>query len=201
MSNNAKQTIVQCCENKKNEQKLLGFTLRVFCFTNNKTATTMLSSHSRKSFVNTKNVCLQVFAKRGYYELAEKPQDAEKPFPWRSVRLKQDEKTPHPLHVAVYNPKGTSLRPPMPIIMLPGLTSNYKVFSAICRKMNYPYGVLAMDLRGRGMSQVRSDEKQPDQYPSSLLEYALDVTRVLKFFHLYKAFIVGYDIGGMQICT
>ncbi len=79
---------------------------------------------------------------RQYHNLSTPTPD---PVPWKSHWVTD-------IHCANYNPMGTAVKPPMPIFFLPGLTQSHMVFSNVVRHLNYPYGAVAIDLRGRGQT-------------------------------------------------
>lgn len=77
------------------------------------------------------------------------------------------------------------------------------MFSNIARHMNYPYGVVGMDMRGRGksnndvaMKRVLSSEELAKRPCGDLFQHVKDVIHVLNEYHLYRAIMVGSDFGG-----
>lgn len=136
---------------------------------------------------------------RSFYPELHRP-DPTKPFPWRHVTVPPSKEMQkqyaglkqYPIHVVTYNPKGKAVRPPEPIVLIHGLTTNYSVFSTLARELNYPYGLIAMDLVGRGQSHKEDEEKT-----GGLLRHVLDYIRVLNYFGYMRSFIAGQDIGGI----
>ena len=97
------------------------------------------------------------------------------------------------LKVGVYS-TGKGKRPPQPIVCLHGISSNHKIFAPVIRHLNYPFGVLAMDLRGRGDSMKPPANSADKKY--MLKRHAEDVIRVLDYFRLTRAALVGHSFGG-----
>jgi pimeloyl-ACP methyl ester carboxylesterase len=136
---------------------------------------------------------------RKFYPDIKRP-DPNQPLPWKHFKVPQNsgmqrlykDQRQSPIHVALYNPKGKAVRPPEPVIMIHGLTSNHAIFDTMTREMNYPYGMISMDLVGRGRSQAPKDGKV-----GGLKRHVLDFIRVLDFFGYMRTFVVGQDIGGI----
>jgi pimeloyl-ACP methyl ester carboxylesterase len=97
------------------------------------------------------------------------------------------------LHVRVY---GSSASTALPVVCLPGLTRTgadfHPLASALARDAERPRHVLALDYRGRGLSDYDSN---PDNY--SLPVELADVLSVLTALAIGKAVFVGTSRGGL----
>lgn len=99
------------------------------------------------------------------------------------------------LRTWVYNPFGKSKRPPQPIIGLPdNLWGSGKIFSSILRHINYPYGFIGVDLRGRGGSQMYPEYAQ-DMSQFALDKHVDDYLHILDHYHLNRAYVVAHGYG------
>jgi pimeloyl-ACP methyl ester carboxylesterase len=96
-----------------------------------------------------------------------------------------------PIHITTYNPKGTATRPPEPVIFIHGVAGDHNIFNTIIRELNYPYGVISMNLYGRGSENPIEGEE------SGLDRHVADLIRVLNTLGYQRAFIVGHDLGGI----
>jgi pimeloyl-ACP methyl ester carboxylesterase len=132
----------------------------------------------------------------------DKKPKAEEAFPWRTFTIpsnylstyhNNDSSTASDLHVAAYNPLGKAVKPPNPIILIPGLTTNHRIFDSLARELNYPYGVVSYDLHSRGKSGKVSSVTNGH----TLKQHVYDLMRVLKATHQSSAFLVGYGYGGL----
>src|SRR5690242_15346187 len=88
--------------------------------------------------------------KRTIYYPISKP-DEKASVPWRFLQLPSSDTEPR-IQVGVYH-KWTALVPPNPILMLHGLLGSHKTFASLIRHANYPWGIIAPDLRGYGGSE------------------------------------------------
>jgi pimeloyl-ACP methyl ester carboxylesterase len=97
------------------------------------------------------------------------------------------------LHVRAY---GSSANSALPVVCLPGLartaTDFHRLASALADDAEHPRYVLALDYRGRGLSDYDSN---PDNY--SLPVELADVLSVLTAFAIGKAVFVGTSRGGL----
>jgi pimeloyl-ACP methyl ester carboxylesterase len=75
-----------------------------------------------------------------------------------------------------------------PLVALHGITAQHRAFNAIARHLQYPAGMLGVDLRGRGNS-----DKPARGY--GLEQHAQDVMRVLDFYGMQQAVLVGHSMG------
>ena len=98
------------------------------------------------------------------------------------------------LHVRVYPPRRESGA--LPVVCLPGLSRNGNDFDllaeALARSLGKPRRVLAVDLRGRGLSEY--DRKPANYSPAVELR---DVTAVLTALAAEPAIFVGTSRGGI----
>jgi pimeloyl-ACP methyl ester carboxylesterase len=97
------------------------------------------------------------------------------------------------LHVGAY---GSSANSALPVVCLPGLartgTDFHRLASALADDAEYPRYVLALDYRGRGLSDYDSN---PDNY--NLPVELADVLSVLTALEIGKAVFVGTSRGGL----
>jgi pimeloyl-ACP methyl ester carboxylesterase len=97
------------------------------------------------------------------------------------------------LHVRAY---GSSANSALPVVCLPGLartaTDFHRLASALADDAEHPRYVLALDYRGRGLSDYDSN---PDNY--SLPVELADVLSVLTALEIGKAVFVGTSRGGL----
>lgn len=100
------------------------------------------------------------------------------------------------LHVAAYNPMGKALKPPQPIILLPGLCTNHTIYSSLARELNYPYGLLAMNYHSRGESKPQNLSNANESF-NSIKSHVYDLLRVLRSCEQTHAFLVGHGFGGL----
>lgn len=122
---------------------------------------------------------------RNYHYLPPLPKN--EPIPWKYATIPGDKKRGIPdLRVASFL-RGKAFFPPLPILMIPGLTGTHKTFDSIVREMMYPYGVITYDLRGRG------DSGSSDQ--NGLKYHIQDYIRVVSFFRQQSVFVVGHEYG------
>ncbi|MBW1709906.1 MAG: alpha/beta hydrolase [Deltaproteobacteria bacterium] len=77
-----------------------------------------------------------------------------------------------------------------PILCIHGLTANSRCWEALAGTLAPKYRVLAMDLRGRGLS-----EKPPSGY--SVARHAKDVLAVIDDLKLEQAVIMGHSLGAI----
>ncbi|KAL0485761.1 hypothetical protein AKO1_003255, partial [Acrasis kona] len=154
------------------------------------------------------------FTGQGFYHPLENKPDPSSPFPWNQLKIgpsermnslyssKANGRKQHTISVGTYNPKGRAIRPPEPVFFLHGAGQNSAVWDNVARELNYPYGIINMDLYGHGLSFAVDDtNKRPNK--GALVRHALDFLRVLNYFGYDKATIVGQDIGGAvaTLCT
>lgn len=85
---------------------------------------------------------------------------------------------------------GSSVRPPL--LCLPGLTRNARDFADFAERYSPRFRVLAMDFRGRALSDYDS---VPARY--NPLTYAGDVIELLDQLQIEKAIFVGTSLGGL----
>jgi pimeloyl-ACP methyl ester carboxylesterase len=97
------------------------------------------------------------------------------------------------LHVRAY---GASATPALPVVCLPGLARTgadfHRLASALADDVEHPRYVLALDYRGRGLSDYDSN---PDNY--SLPVELADVLSVLAALAIGKAVVIGTSRGGL----
>lgn len=125
-------------------------------------------------------------------------------FPWIEHNIpKRHAQHPYEISSLSFNGLGKSKKPPNPIVFIHDYTTNSKVFSTIARKLNYPYGIVTMDLKGRGKTQVTDlnqlyntqEEKEKTSGSLNLVNHALDFVRLLTYYGLPRAFVVGHGFG------
>nr|CAG4710044.1 unnamed protein product [Naegleria fowleri] len=165
-------------------------------------------SKSNNSYHTSKHT--QFTAPSGYEDL--KKVDENEAFPWlEHVVPKRHQDHPYAIASLSFNGLGTAKKPPNPIVFIHDYTTNSKAFSTIARKLNYPYGIVTMDLRARGKTQVNGLEQlftTQDQKekaflqnntsktgPLNLITHALDFVRLLTYYGLPRAFVVGHGFG------
>jgi pimeloyl-ACP methyl ester carboxylesterase len=85
---------------------------------------------------------------------------------------------------------GDAARPP--ILCLPGLTRNGKDFADLAEHLSPRFRVIALDFRGRGMSDY---DPVPERYIPPT--YALDVLELLDQLAIPEAIFVGTSLGGL----
>jgi pimeloyl-ACP methyl ester carboxylesterase len=85
---------------------------------------------------------------------------------------------------------GSGRKPPL--LCLPGLTRNARDFSAFAERYSPERRVLALDFRGRGMSEY---DPLPLRYTP--LTYAADVLQLLDVLMIKEAIFVGTSLGGL----
>lgn len=91
-----------------------------------------------------------------------------------------------------YRDYGDPLAPGMPILCLAGLTRNSTDFHEFALRHADRHRVLALDLRGRGLS-----AHDPDYRNYHPIVYALDVTHLLMLTHCHQVVVVGTSLGGI----
>lgn len=79
-----------------------------------------------------------------------------------------------------------------PLLCLPGLTRNARDFAELAERYSPRFRVLAMDIRGRAMSDY---DPQPERYV--VPTYAGDVIELLDHLALPQAIFVGTSLGGL----
>lgn len=79
-----------------------------------------------------------------------------------------------------------------PVLCLHGLTRNARDFGALADRLAGDWRVIAVDFRGRGLSQYDPD---PSRYIPPT--YAADVLQLLDELHVDKAIFVGTSLGGI----
>jgi pimeloyl-ACP methyl ester carboxylesterase len=79
-----------------------------------------------------------------------------------------------------------------PILCLPGLTRNARDFEQLAERYSPRFRVLALEFRGRGMSDYDPD---PSRYIPPT--YALDVIEMLEQLEVPEAVFVGTSLGGL----
>ena len=97
---------------------------------------------------------------------------------------------PDGLRLHYRNYAGPSDQPP--ILCLPGLTRNARDFEALADAFAGQWRVLAIDFRGRGLSDY---DPQPERYTP--LSYADDTIRLLDELGIERAVFVGTSLGGI----
>lgn len=78
---------------------------------------------------------------------------------------------------------------PEPVLALHGITAQHRTFNATARYLEYPDGMVALDLRGRG----DSDKPPPGSY--GLDRHAQDVVRTLDHLGIERGVLVGHSMG------
>lgn len=91
-----------------------------------------------------------------------------------------------------YRDYGDPLSPGTPILCLAGLARNSIDFHEFALRHADRHRVLAIDLRGRGLSAY-----DPDYRNYHPLTYALDVTHLLMLTHCHRVVMVGTSLGGI----
>jgi len=89
---------------------------------------------------------------------------------------------------------GSSERPPL--LCLPGLTRNSRDFAALAERYSPRFRVLALDFRGRALSDYDS---VPSRY--NPLTYAADVLELLNQLDIAQAVFIGTSLGGLVTMT
>jgi lipase len=97
---------------------------------------------------------------------------------WKSERV------PGEVELAI----GRAGEGPDPVICLHGITAQHRAFNAAARHLGPSYGLVGVDLRGRG------DSDKPDS-GYGLEAHASDVVRVLDHLGLGSAVLVGHSMG------
>ena len=80
----------------------------------------------------------------------------------------------------------------LPIICLHGLTRNARDFEALAARYGEEYRVIALDFRGRGLSEWDSD---PGHYTP--ITYAVDVIDLIAHLGFSRVILIGTSLGGM----
>jgi pimeloyl-ACP methyl ester carboxylesterase len=124
--------------------------------------------------------------KRNIWYKLSKP-DEKASIPWRFVQIQATQSQPR-IQVAVYN-QWTSLTPPNPLLMIHGLAGSHKSFAPLVRHTNYPWGLIAHDMRGHGGS-----EKVPTGQ-IDLHHHVLDYFRLIQQFQRPFFNVIAYDTG------
>ncbi len=78
---------------------------------------------------------------------------------------------------------------PSPVLALHGITAQHRAFNALARHLEYPDGIVALDLRGRG------DSGKPPEGGYGLGVHARDVARTLDYLGVERATIAGHSMG------
>ena len=84
----------------------------------------------------------------------------------------------------------------LPLLCLHGLTRNSRDFAELAERYSPARRVLALDFRGRGLS---DNDPQPERYTP--LTYAADVTALLDQLGIAQAVFVGTSLGGLVTMT
>jgi pimeloyl-ACP methyl ester carboxylesterase len=82
--------------------------------------------------------------------------------------------------------------PEATIVCIPGLTRNSADFEALCEHLSKRFRVLAVDLRGRGLSEYDTD---PNNY--NPVVYTGDMISLLDFLNLESVVLIGTSLGGL----
>jgi pimeloyl-ACP methyl ester carboxylesterase len=77
-----------------------------------------------------------------------------------------------------------------PVVLMPGLTANARCFDAIAAGLSPEYRVLALDLRGRGLSE------QPEE-GYAMDDHAADVIGLMDGLGIGKCVLGGHSFGGL----
>ena len=80
-----------------------------------------------------------------------------------------------------------------PLLCIPGLTRNAADFEPVADHVAGQWRVIAVDLRGRGLS-----ERDPDPTNYGLPAYAADLTKLLDQLGIADAVFVGTSLGGLM---
>ena len=83
-----------------------------------------------------------------------------------------------------------------PLLCLPGLTRNSRDFAEFAERYSPRFRVLAMDFRGRGLS---DHDPQPTRY--NPLTYGRDVVELLDELSIPQAIFIGTSLGGLVTMT
>ena len=78
---------------------------------------------------------------------------------------------------------------PEPVLALHGITAQHRAFNALVRHLEYPDGMVALDLRGRG------DSGKPPSGNYGLAAHAEDVIRALDHLGIEKGVLAGHSSG------
>ncbi|MDP8950985.1 MAG: alpha/beta hydrolase [Actinomycetota bacterium] len=78
---------------------------------------------------------------------------------------------------------------PEPVLALHGITAQHRAFNALARHFQYPDGMVALDLRGRG------DSAKPPSGSYGLAAHAEDVIRTLDHLRVEKGILAGHSSG------
>lgn len=92
------------------------------------------------------------------------------------------------LHVRDYN----HIAPSRTLLCIPGLTRNCRDFEGLCQHLRQQYRVLAVDLRGRGLSDY---DPNPDNYHPGM--YLQDILTLIDYLELQEVILVGTSLGGL----
>jgi lipase len=78
---------------------------------------------------------------------------------------------------------------PEPVLALHGITAQHRTYNATARYLDYPDGMVALDLRGRG------DSEKPPPGNYGLGRHARDVIRALDHLGVERGVLVGHSMG------
>ena len=78
---------------------------------------------------------------------------------------------------------------PESVLALHGITAQHRTFNATARYLEYPDGMVALDLRGRG------DSDKPPSGSYGLDRHAQDVVRTLDHLGIERGVLVGHSMG------
>ncbi len=109
----------------------------------------------------------------------------------RGATAWREDSVPGPVRIAV----GRTGEGPNPLVALHGITSHHHAFNSVARHLQYPDGLLAVDLRGRGDS-AKPTATDGAYGAYGMEEHARDVMRVLDHFALERAVLAGHSMGG-----
>jgi lipase len=85
---------------------------------------------------------------------------------------------------------------PEPVLALHGITAQHRAFNTLARHLQYPDGMVGLDLRGRG------DSGKPPSGNYGLAAHAEDVIRTLDHLEVERGVLVGHSSGAfVALCT
>ncbi len=87
---------------------------------------------------------------------------------------------------------GDRIAPGTPVICLSGLTRNSKDFERLARRLSAQRRVIALDYRGRGLSEY--DAKPMNYVPQTYVRDVLDVAAATG---IHRAVVIGTSLGGL----
>ena len=82
---------------------------------------------------------------------------------------------------------------PMTVLCMHGLTRNHKDFEPMIEALDLPYRFIAVDVRGRGLS-----DRAPDSSTYTPATYAADMLGLMEHLGLTRVALIGTSMGGLM---